>query len=68
LSAAALLINFWITDVSNGVWIAVSLVVITAINMGGARTYAECEFWFASIKIFTIVGLMCVFRILSGAY
>lgn len=57
LSAAALLVEYW-TDVNAGVFIAIFLVVVVAINLLGTRAYGEAEFWFASIKVITIVGLI----------
>lgn len=35
-----------------------ALVVIIGINLLGTRAFGEAEFWFASIKILTIVGLI----------
>lgn len=43
---------------SNAVWISICIVVVVTINMFGARMYGECEFWFASIKVITITGLI----------
>ncbi|KAI8593146.1 amino acid permease [Geranomyces variabilis] len=60
LSAAAVLINYWTTSVNNGVWITMCLIFVAVINMFGARAYGEAEFWFASIKVLTIVGLIIV--------
>lgn len=57
LSAAAVLIGYW-TDINSAAWIALCLAVCVAINMGGARVYGECEYWFAIIKVLTIVGLI----------
>lgn len=39
-------------------FITVQLVLIWAINLLGARAYGEAEFWFSSIKVITIVGLI----------
>jgi len=60
LSAASVLINFWIgpSKVNNAVWITICLLVTITINMLGAGAYGECEFIFASIKVITIVGLI----------
>lgn len=66
LAAAAVLINYWNKTVNNGVWIAVCLIVVLAINFAGAGVYGECEFWFASIKILTIVGLIILGIILTA--
>lgn len=66
LSAAAVLINYWNKSVNNGVWITICLVVVFAINFAGAGVYGECEFWFASIKVLTIVGLIILGIILTA--
>ncbi|KAI8816718.1 amino acid permease [Fimicolochytrium jonesii] len=60
LTAAALIINFWGWDVNSGVWITICLLLVVAINLLGTRAYGEAEFWFASIKVLTIVCLIIV--------
>ncbi|ORY24876.1 amino acid permease [Naematelia encephala] len=60
ISAAAVLINYWITSVNNAVWITIGIVLVVGINLMGAKFYGETEFWFASIKVLTIVGLIIV--------
>ncbi|KAF8319959.1 putative general amino acid permease [Clavulina sp. PMI_390] len=67
LSAAAVLINYWVspTRVNNAAWISICIVVVITINMFGARAYGECEFWFASIKVITITGLIILGIILD---
>ncbi|CDW97980.1 hypothetical protein, partial [Sporisorium scitamineum] len=57
LSAAAVLMSYW-SDLNPAIWISIFLVVVVAINLLGTRAYGEAEFWFASIKIITIVGLI----------
>lgn len=57
LSAAAVLMSFW-SDLNPAIWISVFLVVVVTINLLGTRAYGEAEFWFASIKVVTIVGLI----------
>ncbi|GAK67381.1 amino acid permease [Moesziomyces antarcticus] len=57
LSAAAVLMSYW-SDANPAIWISVFLVLVVAINLLGTRAYGEAEFWFASIKIITIVGLI----------
>ncbi|KAF8583563.1 hypothetical protein K439DRAFT_1505471 [Ramaria rubella] len=58
LSAAAVLINFWNKSINNTAWISICLVVVATINFLGTQSFGECEFWFASIKVLTIVGLI----------
>ena len=66
LTACAILVHFWNNTISDGVWITVVLVVIVAINLLGAGAYGEAEFWFSSIKILTIVGLIILSIILTA--
>ncbi|KAH7890310.1 amino acid permease [Phlebopus sp. FC_14] len=58
LSAAATIIDFWEHGVSNAVWITMCLVVAVGINIWGVGAYGETEFWFCSIKVVTITGLI----------
>lgn len=58
LSAAAILINLWNTTINDALWISICLIVVVVINLLGAGVYGECEFWFSSIKVLTIVGLI----------
>lgn len=47
-----------------GVFIAVFLVAIIAINYLGIKFFGEFEFWLSSIKVLTIVGLILLSLIL----
>lgn len=64
--ASAVLVNYWTKAVNNAVWIGLFLVIVGMINAGGARFYAEFEFWFASIKVVAIVGLIILGVILDA--
>lgn len=66
LNAAAVLIGYWNDSVNPAVWIAICLVVASAINLGGTRAYGEMEFWFAIIKVVTIVALIILGIILDA--
>jgi amino acid transporter len=44
----------------------VCLVLIVIINFLGARAYGEAEFWFSSMKIIAIVGLILLGVILMA--
>ncbi|KAF4633767.1 hypothetical protein G7Y89_g4355 [Cudoniella acicularis] len=69
ISAAAVLISYWTpagqvdstctTGIcNNAMWIGLMLIVVWAINFGGTRVFGEMEFWFCSIKVITILGLI----------
>ncbi|KAF3182603.1 hypothetical protein TWF106_000768 [Orbilia oligospora] len=67
LTAAALVIQFWLpaTKVNPGVFIAIFLVVIVAINYFGIKFFGEFEFWLSSIKVLVICGLILLSLILA---
>ncbi|EIM81052.1 amino acid transporter [Stereum hirsutum FP-91666 SS1] len=58
LSAAAVLVNYWNSSINNALWITIFGIVVVAINFLGTRAFGEAEFWFASVKVITIVGLI----------
>ncbi|KAF9893680.1 hypothetical protein FE257_009848 [Aspergillus nanangensis] len=58
VTAAALVINYWPNNVPIAVWISVMLFVIVGLNLLPVRYYGETEFWFASLKVFMILGLL----------
>ncbi|GAA6048096.1 hypothetical protein JCM3770_000189 [Rhodotorula araucariae] len=66
LSASAVLISYWDKTTSPAVYITVTGVVAIAINWAGPRAYGEAEFWFAGIKVVTIVGLVILGIILTA--
>lgn len=66
LVVASVTMGYWETlqHISVGVWIAVFLGLIIAINIFGALGYAETEFWFSVLKLaavvsFMIIGVIC---------
>lgn len=58
ISAAASIIGFWAPDISPAPWIVICIVVILSLNIFAVKIYGEAEFWFASIKMIAIVGLL----------
>lgn len=60
ITAAAIVIEYWTDKVHIAVWITIFLVVIIGLNFLAVKYYGEAEFWFASLKIFCIIGLIIV--------
>lgn len=58
VTATALVVSYWTDKVSNGVWITVFLIVIVGLNFLAVKFYGESEFWFSSLKILCILGLI----------
>ncbi|KAK0660364.1 Arginine permease [Lasiodiplodia hormozganensis] len=58
LTAAGLIIQYWDDSISVAVFIAIFWAVITAINFLPVKFYGELEFWFAGIKVLTVIGFV----------
>ncbi|KAL4984723.1 proline-specific permease [Aspergillus falconensis] len=58
VTASGMIIEYWNPPVSVGLWIAIVLVVILALNVFAVEWYGESEFWFAGLKILAIIGLI----------
>ncbi|KAJ9663109.1 hypothetical protein H2201_005780 [Coniosporium apollinis] len=68
VTATSLVIQYWEPPVHIAVWITLTILVVVALNSLPVRYYGETEFWFASIKVFGIIGLliMAVVLVLGG--
>lgn len=71
LVAAAIVMKFWFPDVPSTLWSALFLSVIIIINYFSSGVFGESEFWFALIKVvtvlaFIILGLTMIFGIMNG--
>lgn len=72
LSAATLIMKFWFPDSSSLLWSALFLILMVGLNLLSVKAYGESEFWFALIKvvtviIFIIIGLMMILGIFRSA-
>lgn len=64
ITAASVVVSYWPNSVPVAAWITIFLVVVISLNCFPVRVYGEAEFWFASIKITTIIGLLILSFIL----
>lgn len=58
LTASGLIIQYWRQDLNVGIFIGVFWAVISALNFLPVSVYGEVEFWFAMIKVLTVVGFI----------
>lgn len=66
-TAGAILLDYWEVPVNNAVWITIFLIVVLFLNIVAVEIFGEAEFWFASIKFITIMGLIILgFVIMLG--
>lgn len=71
LVAGSLVMKFWFPDLPAIIWSALFLIIIVGLNLLSSKAYGESEFWFAAIKIstviiFLIVGILMIFGIIGG--
>lgn len=60
LVASAIVMKFWFPDSSSVMWSAIFIVLLLALNMFSAGIFGEAEFWFAGIKVVTIIIFLVV--------
>lgn len=62
ITAIGMYMNHWIPkeQVPGWVWALLALVLITIINLTNVKLFGELEFWFAIIKVVTIIALILV--------
>ncbi|KAL6712037.1 hypothetical protein ACN47E_003080 [Coniothyrium glycines] len=66
-TAGMILLDYWETPVNSAVWITIFLVLVLFLNIVAVEVFGEAEFWFASIKFITIMGLIILgFVIMLG--
>ncbi|RQT95227.1 amino acid permease [Burkholderia cenocepacia] len=55
LTAVSVYMHLWFPEVTPWIWALAALVMIGAINFVAVSLYGELEFWFALVKVVTIV-------------
>ncbi|KGM44728.1 amino acid permease [Neobacillus niacini] len=61
ITAAGIYMEYWFPDVPRWIWALAALIIMASVNFLNVKAYGELEFWFALIKIITIL-----FMIVSG--
>jgi lysine-specific permease len=69
--AGALIMKFWFPNVPAIIWSVSFLILIVSLNLLSTKAYGESEYWFAGIKVVTvivllIVGIATIFGIFNG--
>jgi amino acid transporter, AAT family len=60
ITAVAIYMEYWFPDVPRWIWALSALIIMTTVNFLAVKAYGELEFWFALIKIVTIVAMIVV--------
>ena len=60
LVAGALIVQFWFPHSNSALWAMGFFTVLLALNLLSVRAYAEAEYWFAGIKVVTVIIFLAV--------
>ncbi|MDV7765252.1 amino acid permease [Peribacillus sp. CSMR9] len=71
LAAVVLIMKFWFPDTPSFIWSAIALITMFLINYMSVKGFGEAEFWFAMIKVVTVViflitGVLIILGIMGG--
>lgn len=71
LVAAQLVMAYWFPGTNGVLWSALFLALMFGLNALSAKGFGESEFWFAAIKVTTVlvfiaIGVLMIFGILQG--
>ena len=71
IAAVSLIMKYWFPDSSSLIWTILFIVVVLAFNLLSVRVFGEAEYWFAMIKVgtvivFIIVSFLMIFGLLGG--
>ena len=69
--AAGLIVKFWLPDMPVYIVAMAAFVLLMALNLISTKSFAEAEYWFAGIKvvtviIFLVVGFLMIVGIMGG--
>ncbi len=60
LTAAGIYVQYWFPSVPQWVPALVALVLLYSVNLIAVSLFGEFEFWFAIIKVFTIIAMIVI--------
>ena len=71
LAAASIVMKFWLPDVPGVLWSGVFLALMFALNAISVKGFGESEYWFALIKVVTVIvfiitGVYMIFGLMHG--
>nr|GAT58728.1 predicted protein [Mycena chlorophos] len=60
INAAGVVLDYWSggRNVPSEAWMIIFIVFIALVNLLGVRVFGELEFWFSSLKVISLIGLI----------
>ncbi|CAO3656857.1 unnamed protein product [Mucor hiemalis] len=73
LTAGSMVMAYWLPNIPGYVWSIIFLILILALNLFSVKGYGEAEYWFALIKVLTVIvfiilGILVDTGVLGGKY
>lgn len=71
ISAVNLIMKYWFPNSSSILWTVLFIVVVLTFNILSVKAYGESEYWFAMIKVVTVIifiitSFLMIFGIIGG--
>ena len=71
IAAVSLIMKYWFPDSPTIIWTVLFIVIVLGFNLMSVKVFGEAEYWFAMIKvatviIFIIVSFLMIFGLLGG--
>src|SRR3954451_4561122 len=60
ITAIGIYMEYWFPSVPRWIWALAALVIMAGVNFLHVKAYGELEFWFALIKIITIIAMILI--------
>ncbi|KZE80157.1 amino acid permease [Paenibacillus elgii] len=60
ITAVGIYMEYWFPGVPRWIWALAALVIMSLVNLIAVKAYGELEFWFALIKIITIIFMIII--------
>ncbi|MEV5942808.1 amino acid permease [Streptomyces sp. NPDC051994] len=57
-TGAAVIVHAWVPTVASWIWVLLFMAGLTAANLVSVRMFGEFEFWFAILKVGSIIGFL----------
>ena len=71
IAAVSIIMKYWFPNSSSLLWTVLFIVIVLTFNLLSVKAYGESEYWFAMIKVatvvvFIIVSFLMIFGLLGG--
>jgi amino acid transporter, AAT family len=60
ITAVGVYMQYWLPNIPGWIWALLALIIMSTVNFLAVKLYGELEFWFALIKIITIVAMIII--------